>query len=115
MRHRKKAYLTPSARAYVVAAKHRLRLLLLERSINHAALAALTGIPTSTISHWLNPERQVICDALEITIRDILPDAEWRKQGPERYAVLSFFLEIPIAHAQWLIVVYKGAVKLFGR
>lgn len=124
MHHRKKAYLTPSARAYVVAAKHRLRLILLERSVSHATLAAMTGIPASTISHWLNPERQdflsladavVICDALALTIPDILPDADWCKQGPERYAVLSFFLEIPLAHAQWLIVIYKGALKLFGR
>lgn len=124
MRHRKKAYLTPSARAYVVAAKHRLRLILLERSLRPAALADMTGIPASTISHWLNTERQdffsladavVICDALEIKIRDILPGDNWHQQSPERYMALSFFFEIPLSHAQWLIVVYKGAVKLFGR
>lgn len=124
MSSRKKAYLTPAARDYVLAAKHRLKLILKERGMTHATLASITGIPASTISHWLNINRQdflglgdavMVCDALGIHIRDILPEAPWRHQSQERYAVLSFFLEMPLTHASWLILVYKGAVKLFGK
>lgn len=124
MSSRKKAYLTPAARDYVLAAKHRLKLILKERDMTHATLAAITGIPASTISHWLNVNRQdflglgdavMVCDALGIHIRDILPEAHWRHQPQERYAALSFFLEIPLSHAKWLIIVYKGAIQLFGK
>lgn len=122
MRQRKKSYLTPVAREYVLAAKTRLKMILKEKGLSHTALAAITGIPASTISHWLNVERSeylsladavVVCDALGIPIRDILPEDTWRHQSGDRYAVLSFFLEMPLSHAQWLIVVYKGARKLF--
>ncbi len=124
MRHRKKAYLTPAARKYVLAAKHRLKLILRERELTHSSLESMTGIPASTISHWLNIERQeflsladavVVCDALGIAIRDILPEATWRHQSEDRYSALSFFLEMPLSHAKWLIIVYKGAVQLFGK
>lgn len=124
MRYRKKAYLTQTAREYVLAAKHRLKLILRERELTHAALESMTGIPASTISHWLNLERQeflsladavVVCDALGIAIRDILPEATWRHQSGDRYAALSFFLEMPLSHAKWLIIVYKGAIQLFGK
>lgn len=124
MRNRKKAYLTQTAREYVLAAKHRLKLILKEREIHYSHLASMTGIPASTISHWLNVDRSdfltladavVICDALGIAIRDILPDPTWRHQSEDRYATLSFFLEMPLSHAKWLIIVYKGAIQLFSK
>jgi len=124
MRTRKKAYLTKAARDYVLSAKKRLKQILRERGITHSALEDMTGIPASTISHWLNVERSeflsladavVVCDALGIAIIDILPAATWRHRSAARYADLSFFLEMPIAHAKWLIIVYKGAIKLFGK
>lgn len=101
MRTRKKAYLTQAARDYVLAAKNRLKQILREREITHAALEDMTGIPASTISHWLNVERTeflsladavVVCDALGIAIIDILPAATWRHHSAPRYADLSFFL-----------------------
>lgn len=124
MRRGKKAYLTWQARAYVKATKQRVNLILKERQISHATLAVMTGIPDSTMSRWLNEDRDefmglgdaaLICDRLGITIRDILPDAEWRHQSDQRWGELQFFLTIPLDHARWMITVYKGASVLFSR
>jgi len=120
---RKKAYLTPAARAYVLAAKRRLKAILKERGMTHASLSAQTGIPASTISHWLNTSRPdflgvgdaaMICAVLGVSLQEILPDASWQQQPAERSAILSFFLDIPLGHAQWLIELYQGALKLPG-
>lgn len=124
MTHRKKKYLTPQAIDYVIATKFKLRSIIVDRGWTIDALTEATGIPQSTMSRWLNPEKTdfmgladaaVIADCLGVTVRELLADPIWRDLDPhdDRYLYIRPLMQIPIAHVKLLIEYYWRFRDLF--
>lgn len=125
MTHRKtKKYLTTVALDYVTATKLKLRGIIADRKWSVDALSLSSGIPQSTLSRWLDPEKTdfmgladmaVVCDCLGITVREMLADPLWRNMNnqDERYLYIRPLMEIPISHVKLLTEYYWRMRDLF--
>lgn len=122
----RKKYLTPRALEFVTLTKLKLSAIMAERGWNIEALSHATGIPSSTLSRWFDPARRdfmgladavVVCDALGITVREMLADPAWRDLDTEddRYLFIRPLMEIPISHVRVLTEYYWRFRDLFDR
>jgi DNA-binding Xre family transcriptional regulator len=121
-----KKYLTPVSLDYVIACKLKLAGILEDRGWNKETLSYATGIPQSTLSRWLDPDRHdfmrladaaVISDCIGITVREMLADPMWRDLQPndERYLFIRPLMEAPIAHVRVLTEFYWRFKDLFDK
>jgi transcriptional regulator with XRE-family HTH domain len=122
MKHRRKVYLTAAEQGYVAASKRYLAAILAEKGVSESLLEEMTGIPVSTISRWLSPDRRefmtladaaLICRILGIDVQAMLPPATWHCSHPESSKMVVFLMGIPLPHLKWLADTYeKGVVAL---
>lgn len=122
MKSRRKVYLTSAELEYVSAAKRYLSAILVEKGLSESQLEEMTGIPISTISRWLSPDRgefmtladaALICRAIGIDVQAMLPPATWGCSHPESSKMVVFLMGMPLPHLKWLADTYeKGVVAL---
>lgn len=121
----RKKYLTHHALEFVVLTKLKLRSIMEDRGWNMETLSHATGIPQSTLSRWLDPERRdfmgladavVVSEALGITVREMLADPQWRgmNEEAERYLFVRPLMEAPIEHVRLLTEFYWRFISMMG-
>ncbi|MGU5684495.1 helix-turn-helix domain-containing protein [Aeromonas allosaccharophila] len=124
MRNRRKSYLTADEAAYVLSAKRYLSAVLEEKGIQDSKLAEMTGIPASTISRWLSPDRgefmaladaALVCRVVGIDVQAMLPPATWACAQPESAKIVILLMGIPLPHLQWLADTYERAVNILKK
>ena len=57
----------------------------------------------------------VIADFLNITVREMLPEPEWRTMDQERYNYMLQLMELPIEHVKYLIEHYNTMKELLDK
>lgn len=122
----RKRYLTPIAKEYVILTKLKLARIMEEKGFNIETLSFASGVPQSTLSRWLDPDKPdfmgladsvVVCEALGITVREMLADPTWREFDveDERYLYIRPLMKIPISHIKALTDFYWRFRELFAK
>ncbi|HIC8798581.1 TPA: helix-turn-helix domain-containing protein [Aeromonas veronii] len=124
MKNRRKVYLTAAEHDYVADAKRYLAAILAEKGVSESQLEEMTGIPVSTISRWLSPERRefmtladaaLICRALGMDVHSMLPPATWTHSYPESARIVILLMGIPLPHLRWLANTYEQAISILKK
>lgn len=125
MTHRRnKRYLTKRSLDFVSATKLKMARIFADGGWKQDLISRETGFPQGSLSKKLNPKKPqamdladmvVIADFLNITVREMLPEPEWRTMDQERYNYMLQLMELPIEHVKYLIEHYNTMKELLDK
>lgn len=116
----KRLYITNRARVYLITTKTHISTLIRDKGFSVQELSYKTQIPLSSLIKWLNhnnelhiplPAVVVIAQALNVSVRDMLPPDNIPQTESDRYRAIEVFLQAPEAHAVMMANVYKQMVS----
>lgn len=116
----KRLYITNRARVYLVTIKTHISALIRDQGFSVQELSRKTKIPLSSLIRWLNhhndlhiplPALVVIAQALDISVRDMLPPGNIPQTESDRYRAIEVFLQAPEAHTVMMANVYRQMVS----
>lgn len=119
-----KRYLTKRSGDFVNATKLKIARILADGGWKQDLISRETGFPQGSISKKLNPNNSqmmdladmvVLADFLNITVREMLPEPEWRTMDQERYNYMLQLMELPIDHVKYLIEHYNTMKELLEK
>jgi len=113
---KRRTYLTKNSLDFVKASKLKTTQILNDGGWKQDLISRETGFPQASFSKKLNPNRTeslslaemcVLADFLGITVREMLPEPQWRSLDEERYNYMIDVMNMPIEHVKYLIKFYK--------
>ncbi|MGU5637103.1 helix-turn-helix domain-containing protein [Aeromonas veronii] len=116
----KRLYITNRARVYLITTKTHISTLIRDKGFSVQELSYKTQIPLSSLIKWLNhnnelhiplPAVVVIAQALNVSVRDMLPPDNIPQAESDRYRAIEVFLQAPEAHTVMMANVYKQMVS----
>ncbi|HHP5454639.1 helix-turn-helix domain-containing protein [Aeromonas sobria] len=116
----KRLYITNRARVYLITTKTHISTLIRDKGFSVQELSYKTQIPLSSLIKWLNhnnelhiplPAVVVIAQALNVSVRDMLPPDNIPQTESDRYRAIEVFLQAPEAHTVMMANVYKQMVS----
>ncbi len=117
-----KRYLTKKSIDFSNATKAKVARILYEEGWTQDLVSRETGFPQGSLSKKLNQNKSetmdiadlaVIADLLNLTVRELLPEPEWRTIDQERYNYMMQLMDIPVDHVKYLIDHYNSMKSLF--
>ncbi|MBJ7592003.1 helix-turn-helix domain-containing protein [Aeromonas veronii] len=116
----KRLYITNRARVYLITTKTHISTLIRDKGFSVQELSHKTQIPLSSLIKWLNQNNElhiplpavvVIAQALNVSVRDMLPPDNIPQAESDRYRAIEVFLQAPEAHTVMMANVYKQMVS----
>lgn len=116
----KRLYITNRARVYLITTKTHISTLIRDKGFSVQELSYKTQIPLSSLIKWLNQNNElhiplpavvVIAQALNVSVRDMLPPDNIPQAESDRYLAIEVFLQAPEAHTVMMANVYKQMVS----
>ena len=116
----KRLYITNRARVYLITTKTHISTLIRDKGFSVQELSYKTQIPLSSLIKWLNQNNElhiplpavvVIAQALNFSVRDMLPPDNIPQAESDRYRAIEVFLQAPEAHTVMMANVYKQMVS----
>lgn len=119
-----KKYLTKKSIDFSNATKLKVARILSSQGWTQDLVSRETGFPQGSLSKKLNPNKSetmdvadlaVIADLLNLTVRELLPEPEWRTIDQERYNYMMQLMELPVDHVRYLIDHYNAMRELIEK
>lgn len=116
----KRLYVTNRVRVYLNTTKAHISSVIRDHGFSVQELSRKTKIPLSNLIRWLSqssdlhiplPAVVVIAQALNVSVRDMLPPDNIPQAESDRYRAIEVFLQAPEAHTVMMASVYKQMVS----